>query len=344
MKISNASKYILGIFAAAGILAGCSGGSQSTMTPSTGMNAIHGLRTLSHNGKLITAYRMPGGAPIAHAFKSALPSVTPDHKSKRKYAWISNFDNGTVSEFHFPKGEALTHTITGGSEPQGMCAEAKRGTFWVTMSGTEIIQEYNANSNTEIGSVDTATYGDPAGCAVSNTGTVAASIISNGDVVVYPNGTGSGTAINDGLVETFFVTFDPAGDIFADGFNSSFIPAVSEIPAGSSSGHVLTLPNSIEFPGEIQWDGTYVTVNDQEAFAIYRYSISGSTVTLEGTVSYSGAEDCDQTWIFGGHFLCADVDESNAKVYDYPAGGSAVDTWTGSFDFPIGAVVVEKPR
>jgi hypothetical protein len=339
MKISNAPKYILGIFAAAGILAGCSSGSQSALAPSAGLNAVHGAQRL--NGKLVTAFRL--ASPQALAFKSAL--VTPDRKSHKKFGYIANFSGGTTGEFHFPKGATLSGTISG-SEPQGLCAEKGRGDFWITNSGSETIQEYKANSTTELASVDTASYGDPAGCAVSDAssskGEVAATLITSGDVVLYPNGTGSGTEVADALEETFFGTFDDKGDLFVDGFNSEFIPAVAEMPAGSSTFHIVLLPNSIEFPGNIQWDGKYVTVNDQEAYDIYQYTVSGSSATLSGTVSYTGASDCDQTWIYKGYFLCPDAGDNNAKVYKYPAGGAPVYTWTGSFDEAIGAMVLEK--
>jgi hypothetical protein len=336
MKISHASKYILGIFAAAGLLAGCSGGSQSTgVTPSAGMNAVHGAQR--HNGVLFTAFR---STPLARAFKSAL--VEPDHhKSHKKFGYIANFDEGTVAEFHFPKGASLSGTISG-DEPQGLCAAKGRGDFWVTNSGSEVLSEYKANSTTEITSLSVGDYGDPAGCAVSTSGEVVATLITGGDVVIFPKGTGSGTEVANDLDETFFGTFDNKGDLFVDGFNDEGVPSVSEMPSGSSTFHLITLPNSIEFPGNIQWDGTYVTVNDQEAYAIYRYSVSGSTATLEGTVSYSDAGDCDDTWIYKGYFLCPDYEDSNAKVYAYPGGGAPVYTWTGSFDGPIGAMVIEK--
>ncbi len=337
MKISHASKYILGIFAAAGILAGCSG-SQSTLAPSAGTNAIRGLHTLSRNGVPITAFRLAG--PQARAFKSAL--VTPDRsKSHKKYGYIANFDDGTTLEFHFPKGQNLSGSISG-DESQGLCAESHRGDFWITMSGSDTLQEYKANTTTELKSLDVSSYGVPAGCAVSNTGDVVASLITGGDVVVFTNGTGSGTEIDDALDETFFATYDSSGDLFVDGFNDDGVPSVAEMPKGSSTFHLIDLPNSIEFPGNIQWDGTYVTVNDQEEYKIYQYTISGSTATLSGTVSYSGASDCDDTWIFKGYFLCPDAGDDNAKVYAYPAGGSPLYTWSGSFSEAIGAVVIEK--
>jgi hypothetical protein len=71
-----------------------------------------------------------------------------------------------------------------------------------------------------------------------------------------------------------------------------------------------------------------LTISDQEAHAIYRYALSGTTATLEGTVLLSGSSDCVQTWIAKTLVFC-------------PAAGN-VDVLTGSFSEPIGAVQVAK--
>ncbi len=44
----------------------------------------------------------------------------------------------------------------------------------------------------------------------------------------------------------------------------------------------------MEFPGSVQWDGTYMTVFDQLANKLYQYKITGTTATLKGTVSFVG--------------------------------------------------------
>jgi hypothetical protein len=309
MELSSASRRTLSILVSAGILAGCSG-SQSIPAPSAAVNA------------------------------SSLLRVTPDDGRHETVAYIVNFGGGGIQEYRFPKGELLHHPISGGGG--GMCSRTNRGDFWVVNSNSETLNEYKAGGTKVLKTVSLASYGDPAGCAVSHTDDLAASLMTGDEVVVFSHATGSGTEYHDALEETFFATYDSSGDLFVNGFNSEFIPAVSEMPAGSSSFHIVSLPNSIEFPGNIQWDGTYVTVNDQEAYKIYQYTVSGSSATLEGTVSYSGASDCDDTWIFRGYFLCPDYGDGNAKVYAYPAGGSPLYTWSGNFDEPIGAFVIEK--
>jgi hypothetical protein len=309
MNLSSASGYTLSILVSAGMLAGCSG-SQSPLTPSGGMSP------------------------------SALLRVTPDAGRHERLAYIVNFDSDGIQEYHFPKGELLNHPISGGG--LAMCSRTDRGDFWVVNSNSETLDEYKAGGTKVLKTLSLASYGDPAACAVSQTDDLAVSLITGDEVVVFSHAMGSGTEYHDALEETFFATYDSSGDLFVDGFNSEFIPAVSEMPAGSSTFHIVSLPNSIEFPGNIQWDGTYVTVNDQEAYKIYQYTVSGSSTTLEGTVSYSGASDCDDTWIFKGYFLCPDAGDGNAKVYAYPAGGAPLYTWSGNFDEPIGAMVIEK--
>jgi hypothetical protein len=301
-KTSSASARLLGILVAAGLLAGC-GGSQSPLTPSAGLNAL----------------------------------VTPE-RLHRVLAYIGGGEE--IKEFRFPKGQPLNHPI---SDSGGMCSRTNHGEFWVVNSASETVEEFKAGG-TKVLKTLTVTAGDPDGCSIDkSSGDLAVSIITGGTVVIFKDASGSGTAIADGLLETLFVGYDGNGNLFADGFNSSDAVALVEMPAGSSTFHSVTLPNTVEFPGTVQWDGTYITVQDQEADAIYRYTVSGSSATLEGTVQFSDASDCAGGDIFKGkYFLCPDAGDDNVKVYAYPAGGSPIDTWTGSFDEVDSGIVIEQ--
>ena len=64
----------------------------------------------------------------------------------------------------------------------------------------------------------------------------------------------------------------------------------------------------------MQWDGTYLTVTDQRADAMYQYTVSGTKATLKGTVSLSGSSDCAQTWIGTGVVFCADAGYGDGQV------------------------------
>jgi hypothetical protein len=39
---------------------------------------------------------------------------------------------------------------------------------------------------------------------------------------------------------------------------------------------------------------------------------------------------------------CGDAGNNDGEVFKYPAGGSAIATLTGDFDFPLGVTVAKK--
>ncbi|MGB8151469.1 MAG: hypothetical protein WCE97_09795, partial [Candidatus Cybelea sp.] len=96
------------------------------------------------------------------------------------------------------------------------------------------------------------------------------------------------------MLAEYFDGYDNQGNLFADGFNDSGFELV-ELPKGSTKFQTITTSNTVEFPGSVQWDGTYLTVTDQETNSMYQYTVSGTKATLKGTVSLSGSSDCAQT-------------------------------------------------
>jgi hypothetical protein len=333
MKSSGSRRCVLGILVAAAMLAGC-GGSQSPLTPSNGVSAVRNSGASPFLG--LPSARLRQGVPPAGAHKKTV--VTPDNGRQETLAYVGDFYNGEIQEFRFPKGELLNHPISGSGG--GMCSRTYRGDFWVV--GSKAVNEYKAGG-TKVLKTLTFTAGEPADCAVNKSNDDLAVSLITGGVVIFKHASGSGTPVSDGLAETFFLGYDASGDLFADGFTSSEAVGFVEMPAGSSTFRAVSLPNTVEFPGNVQWDGTYTTIEDQEANAIYRYSVSGSAATLEGTVEFSNASDCVGGDIFKGkYFLCPDAGDDDVKVYAYPAGGAPIDTWTGSFDLETGGIVIEK--
>jgi hypothetical protein len=63
---------------------------------------------------------------------------------------------------------------------------------------------------------------------------------------------------------------------------------------------------------------------------------------LKGTVSFSGSNDCAQTWIASGVVYCGDAGNNDGEVFKYPAGGSPIAVFTGNFDEPLGVVAARK--
>ncbi|HYL26267.1 MAG TPA: hypothetical protein VEW74_00465, partial [Candidatus Nitrosotalea sp.] len=195
----------------------------------------------------------------------------------------------------------------------------------------------------------TVNYSFPSSCAMNTSGDLAVGILYNysksggGDVVIFKNASGSGKAYSTPLDEEFFNGYDNKGNLFADGFTGNRTGfGLVELPKGSSKFVTITTSNTVEFPGSVQWDGTYLTVFDQIANAMYQYTVSGTKATLQHTITLSGSSDCAQTWIVKGLVYCGDAGNDDGEVFKYPAGGSPIATLTGNFDFPLGVTAAEK--
>jgi hypothetical protein len=160
-------------------------------------------------------------------------------------------------------------------------------------------------------------------------------VLFSPDLLIWTNATGSYATTTTPCLN-FFVGYDASGDAFVDGESGCF----AELKKGSTTWTSLTTSPSIGFPGGVQWDGTYITVNDQLAAGIYRFTCTGTSCTNAGTVPLTGSGDCDDPWIKGAVVACGDIVPADLKLYHYPAGGSPYATITGQ-DGPIGSVILK---
>jgi len=322
-----------GALVALAILSAC--GSGSAVPPSSAVpNVRYVGKTLFVNGRPVTAARL-----------SPLPryaTLAPVHHGGKTFEYIFNEYDTYASIFDYPKSVAEIGQIYGDGG-QG-CTNALYGygkkIMW-NVGGQTQVTEYQV-PQTPIKTLSVS-FTFPTSCAMNTNGDIAIGDYDSGQVAIYKNATGSPTVYSTPLDEEFFDGYDNNGNLFADGFTgnrSGF--ALVELPKGSSKFVKLTTSNSVQFPGSVQWDGTYVTVFDQLANATYRYTISGTKATLQHTVTYSGSSDCAQTWIVKGLLYCGDAGNNQGEVFKYPAGGSAAAVFTGSFDFPLGATAAKK--
>ena len=283
------------------------------------------------------------GRPVTAARLSPQPryaTIVPDRHAKSKsFEYIIN--DYETSIFDYPKSDQQIGQITtnGG---QG-CTNALYGygkkTFWIVTGESQISEFKVLKKPIKTLSVSVA---QPSSCAMDTSGDLALGALSNGDIVIFPHASGSGTVMTTPLAREYFDGYDNRGNLFADGFNSSDGFELVELPKGSSTFQTITTSNSVEFPGSVQWDGTYLTVSDQETASLYQYTVSGTKATLKGTVSLAGAGDCAQTWIATGVVYCADAGNNDAAVFKYPAGGSAIAVLTGNVNLPLGVVAAKK--
>ena len=331
-----------GALAALAICSACGGAGQApgemAIAPSmSGLNFSYVGKTLSVNGRLVTA-ALPNLNPLPRYATSV-----PVRPARQKYEYIIN-DYGTyASIFDYPKSTKQIGRIhnVGGQGCTNVLYGYGRKLFWIVAGQTEI-NLYKVEK-TLVKTISDP-VGMPSSCAMNTNGDLAVGILNGsgeGDVVIYKNARGSPTVYRTPLAREYFDGYDPSGDLFADGFGSSGF-ALVELPTGGTKFQKITTSNSVQFPGSVQWDGTYLTVLDQEANAIYRYTVSGTKATLKGTVTLTGSTDCAQSWIVRGIVYCADAGNNNGEVFRYPAGGSPIATFAGSFVLPLGVVAADR--
>ena len=316
-------------------------GSGSTVAPSAAtLNATYVGRTLFVNGRPVTAARL---SPMPR-----YATIVPDRHRRRKYFEYIFNDYGTyASIFNYPKSTAMIGQINGAGG-QG-CTNVLYGygkkIVWNPGRTNDLINEYEVpNKLLKTLSLD---YTFTSSCAMNTGGDLAVGILlgnsygPGGQVVIFKNATGSGTVYNTPLTKEYFDGYDPSGNLFADGFGTSYFTLV-ELPKGSSKFVTIKTSNSPYFPGSVQWDGTYLTVFDQGTSKTYQYTVTGTTATLKNTVQFTGTGDCAQTWIVKGLLYCGDAGNGDGEVFNYPAGGSAIATFTGNFDVPLGVTAATK--
>jgi hypothetical protein len=313
----------------------------SAAAPSTGgLNYQYIGKMLFVNGRPVTAARLNPMPRYA--------TMVPDrHKKSKTLEYVFNSYGTYASIFDYPKSVKEIGQIAGDGG-QG-CTNVLYGygkkIFW-NIGGQDQITEYRV-PKTPIKTLS-VTYSFPTSCAMDASGDLAVGIFfesrgkGGGDMVIFKNATEPGTVYTTPLSAEYFDGYDPQGNLFADGFNASSEVELVELPKGSSKFEGITTSNTLQFPGSVQWDGTYVTVFDQVANNFYQYTISGTKATLKNTISLTGSGDCAQTWIVKGLVYCGDAGNDGGEVFKYPDGGSPVAVFTGSFDTPLGVVAAQK--
>ncbi|MGA8100087.1 MAG: hypothetical protein WB810_15635 [Candidatus Cybelea sp.] len=330
-----------GAVVALAIVSAC--GSGSTVAPSAAtVNATYVGRTLFVNGRPVTAARLSVSPLPRYA------TLVPDRRRHKKFEYIFNDYGSYGSIFDYPKSTAMIGQINGAGG-QG-CTNVLYGygkrIFWNAGRTDDLISEYKVPST--LLRTLSLNYTFTSSCAMNTSGDLAVGILlgnsygPGGQVVIYKNATGSPTVYNTPLTKEYFDGYDPSGNLFADGFGPSYNFMLVELPKGGSKFVTITTSNAPEFPGSVQWDGTYLTVFDQLTNQTYQYTVSGTTATLKNTIQYTGASDCAQTWIVKGLLYCGDAGNNDGEVFKYPAGGSPTAVLTGNFDEPLGVTAAKR--
>jgi hypothetical protein len=295
------------------LLASCSGSNETKVAPWSPL--LHGA-----------------GPPNVRAIPASVPPA-PDRgpswmlpvAKKTALLYISDVRTGDIDVYAYPKG-SLRGKLTGFGEPQGECT-APNGNVWIVDTAKAQLREYPHGGTTPVATLkDPGEY--PAGCAVDAAGDVAVTNIATvrggpGSIAWYAGGTGQPSLIaSPSFQEMYFDGFDPAGNLFVDGWPPNFAQAeVGELPSGGNAIVPLTVSGAtIRYPGGVQFDRNAVNVGDQVDDAVFHIAENG---TVTGYTPLDGASDCVQGTIGDGRYVCPDSVNGAVEYFRYPAGGAA---------------------
>jgi hypothetical protein len=254
---------------------------------------------------------------------------------------LSDFNNSAV--YIYDESGTLQATYTSGLlNPQGMTTD-RQGNLYVANTDASNIEVFaSGNPNPVATWNDTEQY--PVDIDVRNNGAfgAATNIFSPtgapGSVSLFRNGVMTANVTDPAFDEVFFGAFDKGGNFYFDGINTSGEVFIAVIPHANLKGpwtvQYLSTDNSLEFPGGVQVDNNgNISVDDQEAFAIYTYAppSGGSLGAPISTTSLSGSED-PVTFTFKTHnnnLYTGDI-SNVSNEYKFSAGGSPENSITCS--------------
>lgn len=300
------ARFALSIGAAAALLAGC-GGSQSPIggpgvTPQN--NTANGLAS----GDLIFA------------------SADRNASGYYIFAWS------------YPRGRFAMKI--GGESGTGMCSDQAGDVWLADVAGRQLV-EFD-HSGLIIKTLPDESYNHvPYGCSVDpSTGNVAAINSDDGDLVVYENASGTGTAYKTRLGMGYSCAYDDQGNLFGYGINREYKGRVVELPKGANTVGVLSLDRKLPGDGWIQWDGKHLAVSDlpqnDHTATIDRLRVSGSTAKVIGKTYLENVGRLPQFyvpqfWIEGTTILESTGYYAKAiGLWNYPSGGKPKRVIRGS--------------
>jgi hypothetical protein len=330
-------------------LAGCGVPSDRTAAPNMAQSSRSRAQTL-----LFSLLHRMNGVAIRRDRRASW--MAPEAKAQN-LVYLSAGGADEVVVYSYPAGKK-SGTLTGLHDPAGTCSDAA-GDVWIVNSAEFEVVEYAHAGKKAKATLSDSGAANPLACSVDpTTGNLAVTNLGaasgGGNLSIYTGAKGSPTKYTDpDLMFVYFCGYDDQGNLFVDGLDSAFAFVLAELPSGSETLQTISLSNAVGFPGGVAWDGAYVAIGDQlykgeHKSAIYQFSVTGSTGTLEGTTALAGSCDVLQFAIpsggsprkakQGNTAVAPDDCLSNAAFYHYPAGGSPTKALSG-LQYPVAAAV-----
>lgn len=229
--------------------------------------------------------------------------------------------------FSYPSG-TLVGSLTAGNPygPNGDCADTKGDVF---ISNNDTVLEYPHGETTPI-----AAFGlpgtDAQGCTVDpTTGNLAVVFRGTGaNVAVFPSASETPTTYNTQMT-SWYCGYDDKGNLFVDGNSSGNAGAIVELPVGENQFRGISVPGLSAYPGQIQWDGKYITWESVKKGSPTgsRLKISGSGGSIVSTTDFAIKKNAGQSWISGSAIFIPYSNfgevghQARVGIWQYPRGG-----------------------
>lgn len=269
----------------------------------------------------------PGVKPQTHAIAThADRTVSRMLDTSRKNLIYAVGGCDGVCVVAYPKGAFVGSLANDGA---AICSD-ERGNVFITSDST--VTEYKHGGTHPI-----ETFNLPgtqaAGCAVDPlTNNLAVVYSASGaNVAIFPNESGP-PALYAAPIDSYYCGYDNSGNLFVDGTSGSNY-ALAELANGAENFSSISVDQSVGFPGQIQWDGQYMTYEgvDPGDIKFSRLSIKGSAATIVGTTYPRLRGTAGASWFFrsriiiphSGHHIHA---KHNFVIsyFPYPRGGPPV--------------------
>jgi hypothetical protein len=280
------------------------------------------------------------GVPYASPGLAALEPSTI-HGTARGLLYVSDAGAEDVEFFNWPKPSTPIATLTGFSEPQGMCNDGTN--VYITSTTAQTIVVYPAGATSP-----SRTISDPDGFPVacsSNpaTGDLAVESSSTtsygaGSILIYNEAKGKPHALHLGkLVDVHSVVYDGWGNLYMIATTTANTTVIAELPAGSKHIKIVCTSLPSEFVSGLGWDGKYLVFSAMSGSSQGVYRLKGCKEI--GFTPIDGASDIVGFYISGDRLAGADAGNLDVAIYSYPKGGAPILTVPG-FSQPIGVTVI----
>lgn len=240
---------------------------------------------------------------------------------------------GNVDVYSFPAAKPVG-VLRGFRNPAGLCSDPKGNVYVVDTDNLDILK-YRHGGTKPVKTLLMFGY-YPFGCAVDpKTGDVAVANYTSqsqgaGSLSIFKAGQAIPRSYtNDALNAFYFCSYDDHSNVFVDGADSgSRHTKFAVLANGSSTLTNVTVDKTIEYPGGVQWDGSYLTVQDAATRILYRFKMSGTNGKSVGTLQVNGDNTTlDHQFAISGSTIVMPYGTSKRRVtrvgfWDYPDGGA----------------------